>query len=206
MKRALAFCCAGLLLCQTGCKKHATEPKPAISEPGLHDDFSVNFDIALVPVANGSRAWLATYSSQGKVARFRIELDMPKETDSKSVPGIDIGLGKGAIKAESGSDASVMLLDLKKALDAKNLPTKTKRADSLPFSYVILGENNSLAPGGGLSATPAGEWTAMKIFLHANNDEAEVFLNFNPVEGKAQFSQKDPDYGDVVLAQLATVL
>jgi hypothetical protein len=36
--------------------------------------------------------------------------------------------------------------------------------------------------------------------------EAEVFLNTNTVLGKAEFSIKDPDEGDQVLAELAKVL
>ena len=46
----------------------------------------------------------------------------------------------------------------------------------------------------------------MKIFIGNGEDEGEVFLNFNPVSRKAQFSEKDIDYGDVVVAKLATVL
>jgi hypothetical protein len=53
---------------------------------------------------------------------------------------------------------------------------------------------------------PAGNWTAMKIFIGDGDDESEVFLNFNPVSKKAQFSEKDVDYGDAVVAKLATVL
>jgi hypothetical protein len=33
-----------------------------------------------------------------------------------------------------------------------------------------------------------------------------VFLNLNPVSGEAEFSMKDPYYGDYVLEQLAKVL
>jgi hypothetical protein len=36
--------------------------------------------------------------------------------------------------------------------------------------------------------------------------EGELYLNINPVIKKGQFSSKDADHGDVVLAQLATVL
>ena len=46
----------------------------------------------------------------------------------------------------------------------------------------------------------------MKVFIGDGKDEAEVFLNFNPVSRKAQFSEKDIDYGDTILAKLATVL
>jgi hypothetical protein len=46
----------------------------------------------------------------------------------------------------------------------------------------------------------------MKIFLGEGEQEAEVFLNIDAVGKKGQFSIKDPDYGDLVLAQLARVL
>jgi len=93
-----------------------------------------------------------------------------------------------------------------KALEAKHVPAHAQRASRLPFTYVILGENNSQASGGGFSEKPAGNWTAMKIFIGDGEDESEVFLNFNSVSRKAQFSEKDVDYGDTVVAKLATVL
>jgi hypothetical protein len=46
----------------------------------------------------------------------------------------------------------------------------------------------------------------LKIFLGEGEGEGEVFLNLNPVLKKGQFSIKDPEYGDIVLAQLASVL
>jgi hypothetical protein len=46
----------------------------------------------------------------------------------------------------------------------------------------------------------------MKIFIGDGDQQGEVFLNLNPVLRKGQFSIKDPDYGDIVLAQLASVL
>jgi hypothetical protein len=46
----------------------------------------------------------------------------------------------------------------------------------------------------------------MKIFIGEGDQEGDVFLNLNPVIKKGQFSIKDPDYGDIVLARLAQVL
>jgi len=46
----------------------------------------------------------------------------------------------------------------------------------------------------------------MKLFIGEGDQEGEVFLNTNLVIKKGQFSIKDPDYGDAVLAQLARVL
>ena len=126
--------------------------------------------------------------------------------DSEAGGSIKMSSGTGAILAVADSDASTMLVALGKALEAKHVPAHAQRASRLPFTYVILGENDSQVSGGGFSGEPAGNWTAMKIFIGDGEDESEVFLNFNPVSRKAQFSEKDSDYGDTVLAKLATVL
>ena len=103
-------------------------------------------------------------------------------------------------------DASVLLADLKKALEAKTLPLKVERVRNLPFQFVSLGKHQSQAFGGGFNAKPPGNWTPMKIFIGEGEQEGEVFLNLNPAIKKGQFSIKDADYGDIVLAQLARVL
>jgi hypothetical protein len=46
----------------------------------------------------------------------------------------------------------------------------------------------------------------MKIFIGNGDQEGQLFLNLNPVLSKGQFSIKDPDFGDIVLGQLASVL
>lgn len=46
----------------------------------------------------------------------------------------------------------------------------------------------------------------MKIFIGEGEQEGDVFLNLNPVIKKGQFSIKDSDYGDAVLAHLARML
>lgn len=207
MIRPLKSCCVLLmLLVPVACRKEPPAAQPALSEPGLADEASVNFDIAALPPAHGERLWIATYSAQGRTAKFRIELDPPGPADSTSAPGFQFKFGKGAFKAEPGSDASTFLNDLAKVLAAKKFPAKVKRADSLKFTYAILGESESASSSGGFSEKPPGNWTAMKIFFPTGDEDAEVFLNFNANAGKAQFSQKGPDFGDTVLAKLATVL
>jgi len=115
--------------------------------------------------------------------------------------------GKGRFVAEPGSDASVLLSDLKKALEAKAIPVKVHRTRTLPFTFVNLGDDLSQAPsGGGFNQNPPGDWTAIKIFIGEGDQEGQVFLNFNRTMRKGQFSIKDSDYGDLVLKQLATVL
>jgi hypothetical protein len=170
----------------------------------LPDSSSVGFDISARPGKDATRRWDATYSDRGKNAKFIIELGLPRRMDPEA--GLQISSGHGAIVGETGSDASAMLIALAKALEAKHVPAKTQRVSQLPFDYVLLGEHNSQVNGGGFSAKPLGNWTTMKIFVGDGDDEAEVFLNFDPVAGKAQFSIKDPEYGESILAKLASVL
>ena len=57
--------------------------------------------------------------------------------------------------------------------------------------------------GGSFTSTKPGEWIACKVFLA--DGEAEVYLNINPVIGQGEFTTKDPEYGAVVLRELAKV-
>jgi hypothetical protein len=144
---------------------------------------------------------LASYTSGGKTARFRIELGPAKTLNEKD---FSTSFGSGKFLPEPGSDPEVFLATLAKALEAKKIPKDAHRVAVLQFDYVMLGQNQSRSRDGGFSNSPRGSWTAMKIFL--GEDEGEVFLNFNPALGKAEFSIKDSDYGDFVIAELAKVL
>jgi hypothetical protein len=193
------------LLAVEACKEHKSDVHLAATEPGLPDDGSVPFDIVEEQGAKGETVWAAIYSSRGKTARFRIEMVSTPRRDTSDSIGFNLQMGKGKLASVPGSDASDLLVDLKKALQAKTLPVKVTRAKALPFTFAVLGENQSQAAGGGFNEKPAGNWTAIKIFI-GDNDEGEVFLNLNPVQKKGEFSMKDPDYGDFVLAKFATVL
>jgi hypothetical protein len=167
---------------------------------------SVGFDIAPIQGANGYVGWIGTYSSEGKTSRFRIELGPAKLSQAKDSKDFSIKFGEGKFVGEPGSDAGVFLANLGRALEATVIPTKTPRLKNLPFTFVSLGENMSRASNGGFNENPPGNWTAMKIFLGEGDKECEVFLNVNPAIGKGEFSIKDPDYGNLVLAELAKVL
>jgi hypothetical protein len=213
MYRSLPVLIATLLFLGLGACRGKAASQKSISEPYLADSASVGFDISALKSEGGMRVWLANYTSQGKTAKFRIEIG-PATPVPKGNDGFNFTTGDGKLISEPGSDSSVLIADLKKALEANRLPVKVQRATSLPFTYVILGEQDSQSEGGGFNSKPPGNWTAMKIFIGTGeqignseeSDEGEVFLNFNPVSGKAQFSEKDKDYGDYVLAKLATVL
>jgi hypothetical protein len=211
MIRFLPVCLLGILLVDiTACRQHESTTQATVAESYISNSYSVGFDITPLPSGDGSTLWLATYAAQGKVAKFRIELDSAKPEDSgNSVSSpFKFRVGKGAILAEPGSDANVLLADLKRALGASNLPTRVQRSSSLPFACGILGQNESRVPGDGFSRKPTGNWIVMKIFISSSSgdEEEEMYLNINPVIRKAEFSEKDSSYGDRLLAKLATVL
>jgi hypothetical protein len=180
--------------------------KSEVHEQYLSDPNSVGFDIEPQRADDGSQQWLATCTAKGKTAKFRIELDQAKSIKDDEPVDFDIQSGKGRFVGVPGSDAIGLLADLKNALEAKTFPKHSKRVAILPFTYVTFGNNESQASGGGFSPKPAGHWTPMKIFIGEGEQEGQVFVNINAVIKKGQFSMKDQDYGDIVLAQLASVL
>lgn len=189
-----------------GCNHSAGAPETRIEEAYVADSNSVGFDIEPAPGNSQSSAWNATYSARGKTSRFQFVLGPAKGVDTKG-KNISLSFGNGELVAVPGSDSSELLIDLMKALEAKKLPTDVARVSRLPFQYAVLGEKMSQATrDGGFNVEPPGNWTAIKIFMGEGDKECEFFLNFNSVIKKGQFSIKDPDYGDEVLAQLAKVL
>jgi hypothetical protein len=201
----LAFLAANLIAVGA-CQRPSASVQDEVQEHYLPSPNSVGFDIESQRTDNASQQWLATYTSQGKTAKFRIELRPAKSIKDKELVDFDIQSGAGRFIAVSGSDASVLLTDLKNALEAKTLPSHSERVATLPFTYVTFGNKQSQASGGGFNAKPAGHWTPMKIFIGEGEKEGQVFVNINPVIKKGQFSIKDQDYGDIVLSQLASVL
>jgi len=191
------------MLLLAGCDR--TESSGLVAEPYLPDEVSVAFELEPLQGGNGSQ-WIGAYASQGKVARFRIEFGPAKASDANAAKNFNIKFGEGRFSPETGSDPSVLLADLRKALQAKIQPRPAPTRTSVPFTFANIGENLSQAAGGGFNATPPGNWTATKLFLGEGDQKGEVFLNINSKIRKGQFSMKDPDYGDLVLGELAKVL
>lgn len=177
----------------------------APTERNLGDDASVGFD--LVPVSNGTASqWFGTYASQGKIAKFRIELGKARAATSDEGRQFKITSGEGRFVPEPGSDSTVLLIELRKALQAKTEVQPALMKTTVTFTFAKIGDNLSQAEGGGFAANPTGNWTALKLFFGEGDQESEVFLNINPRTRKGQFSIKDPDYGDLVLKELSKVL
>jgi hypothetical protein len=203
MKLILVVFAALLLSLSIGCKGVGIAFVDKNSEPLVPEagDGWLMFDLQPLQQSGAFQRYDCTFEAEGKTARFQFEVN--SGATSGDPP---IALGSGKLIAVAGSDASVFLRKLQKALEAKTLPVQSKRIAELPFTAAFLGTNQSHSKDGGFFTKPPGHWTAMKIFIGNQNDPAEVFLNFNPVLHKGEFSIKDSDYGDDVLKELAKVL
>ena len=175
-------------------------------EHHLPDEASVGFDLEPLQSGDDSQQWIGIYNSLGRIARFRIDFGAAESTPGKTAGESSVKSGEGTLIPEPGSDSSVLLVDLQKALRAKTAPRVPLTKTSIPFTYVSVGDNLSQARGGGFSANPPGNWTALKLIFGDGDRESEIFVHINASIKKGQFSMKDARYGDLALAELAKVL
>jgi hypothetical protein len=169
-----------------------TEPAPS-SGPG-----SLVFRIDAAEGRPGRVGWLATYSTEGRTARFRIELE--PEPRGTSLPTFV----HCALSCEADSDASLLMRDLSRSLGTRPAPPQAGVAE-LELTAALLGRDLSRGRGkdsiaGALTSEPKGTWIATKLFL--GEGEAEVFLNLDPVGGFGELSMKDPAYSAAVVREL----
>jgi hypothetical protein len=171
-------------------------------------DYPGSFQIretASIAGPNGSKkTWLATVVRGSRRTAFRIELLLkPKKGDSP------FAFSRGALVREKGADGAWFLRELAGVLEARNVPTRAVPANRLDFDVAILGVSLSRGAGpdefaGGFTSSPPGRWMALKAFVA--NGEGEFFLNLNPATGRGEVAIKDPEYGDVVVRELARIL
>ncbi len=187
-----------------GCNRVAD--RSLVVEHHPSDEASVTFDLEPLQSGDGSRQWIGIYNSPGKIAKFRIDFGPAESTPGKTAGDSGVKSGEGTLIPEPGSDSSVLLVDLQKALRARTAPKAPLTKTSIPFTYVNIGDNLSQASAGGFKANPPGNWTALKLIFGEGDRESEILLHINASTKKGQFSMKDPGHGDLALAELAKVL
>ena len=211
MRRLWTLCLIPNLLIPVACRRGPAAPASAAESTYIPSPGAVPFDISHT---NGkdeiAGEWKATYAAGGKVAHFRIVIDPAADGARISADG------HGRIIAESGSDPSILLPELGKALEADEQPKSVKRLPELPFEYANLGDHFSKDLDGAFQSQPAGHWTSLKLFIDDGDDrmgdrddeddQAEVLLNLNTALKKGEFAIRDPDYGDDIVGRLAQVL
>jgi len=187
-----------------GCNR-GVDRGSAVEQP-RQEEASVSFDLEPQPSRDGSQEWIGVYNSSGKVARFRMDFGAAESVPGKAAGDPVVLSGEGTLLPEPGSDPSALLTELQKALRAKGAATAPVTKISVPFTYVKIGEHLSPVPGGGFNASPPGDWMGMKLIFGDGDRVSEVYLHINVSAKKAQFSMKDPRYGDLVLTELAKAL
>ena len=201
MIRGRALCTVALsLVLLPGCNRVA-DRSPAVDHP-LSEAAFVAFELQPLRSDDKSRQWIGSYSSSGKVARFRIDCGPAEATPGNA----SAKSGEGTLLPESGSDSSVLLMELQKALKARSAPQVPVAKTSVPFTYVNLWDHLSQTSTGEFSANPPGDWTALKLIFGEGERESQILLYLNDSTRKGQFSMKEPRYGDLALAELAKVL
>jgi len=139
--------------------------------------------------------------------------------DAKTLHGVPFGFGlrEGtAVDRLSFGEAMLTVPDraageaivqqFAKAFHGKAPPAKALQPLRFtPFPTAILANGAVRAKGGGFSRGD-GSWTATKLFFQRSGPEAEVFFNFDPVSKSGEFTEKDADYADAMVAFLATEL
>jgi hypothetical protein len=189
------------LLTTGGCDLLSQDDLPA-DQPGSFTLIELNSK----EVDDGTlKTWIATSRANGnKPFKFRLEL-LFKATQGNS----RFAFSKGAIIREKDADGQQFLAEVARAIESEvAAPMTSELVDRLEFSTAILGTSLSRGTSGntvagGFTSSKPGNWSALKLFLA--DGEGEVFLNINPIAGIGEFSTKDPDYGEVVLRELATV-
>jgi hypothetical protein len=185
------------LIVLVACKKTPPPKAERVPEPYTTTGAAVRFDIFPAGGSEGAQSWLASYTDGDRSTKFRIEMGLASAVQDRA----DMSSGVGRLVSEPGSDPTVLLASLKVALQAKHIPRSTVHADSLQFTYFLLGDHQTREPDGSFRESPVGNWIVTKILL----GKGEVFLNLNPTDAVAEFSMKDPSQGDAVLGELAKV-
>ena len=165
------------------------------------------FQITETTAATDSlRVFRAVYEQRGTRAEFLIEFRTAEPSDD-----FPFAISIGTIRRVPSSNASALLADLATALEASEIPASRERVDSLPFEIGLMGTRLSRGPAesgmlyaGEFASDPPGEWIVGKLFLA--DGEGEVFLALNPTIGRGEFIAKDPEYGNIVVRELARVL
>ena len=146
----------------------------------------------------GDSVWEARFASGGASTAFRVRPRVKEPGDTAQ-----FGIVRWTLYSVPGSKPSALLGALAKVHQVPDTLTAPPRADSLRVEVALLGVNVARLSEGGFTGDK-GDWITAKLFLAGG--EAEVYLNLNPHDGRAELAVKDEEYGPLVLRELARVL
>jgi hypothetical protein len=94
MQRYTVFLLATLLLATAACERSKPAPQGRIAEAYVPDSGSVGFDITSFESVNGPLRLTAIYTSQGRIAKFRVEFGTAKTVGAKDSKDFPMKVGK----------------------------------------------------------------------------------------------------------------
>jgi hypothetical protein len=205
------------------CKRHSEHPVP-LGTSAADDDGGL--DLAEVPNGSENDAPRVVFRIDHSYSAERPTTSPPWHQpggdwmfyDAHTAAGVGFGFGYhqrgGGTKSLSFGEAMLTvpsaavgakLVDqFAQAFHGKMPPLRTPQPLRFrPFPSAILATASTRDPLSGFNHRAPGNWTATKLFLQRSGPEAEVFLNFDPVSKVGEFSEKDSDYADAMVAFLA---
>lgn len=155
-------------------------------------------EIASNPMAAGDmKIWRATYhDQQGHLSTFKIQLRV-----SKPRVGAAFVVVPGSFMRDRASDTQPLINALAAALEVSAGAISAEKAESVPFSALIL---NSAAAEPNNGAATAGMPITTTVFV--GKEEAQFYLSLNPAAGIGQITLKDPAHSVVVLKEISKIL
>ena len=120
-------------------------------------------------------------------------------------PDVSLIWGEAMLAVNNDQDGADFVAVFARAFHQPSPPSrKGKPPRFIKLHTSVGGVNLARAPEGGFRGH--GNWTATKWFLQDEDTDAEVFFNYDPKGGKAEFAEKDEDYRAEMIAYLATAL
>lgn len=122
---------------------------------------------------------------------------------SKSAGGF--GFGKAELSVKDGEAADCLVDSLAIDFLAQTPALRTGPvAGPLALNTAVLGNGVARGKHGGFSGK--GSWVATKLFFENDEEQAEVFFNFDLKSKRGEFSEKDEAYNQPMVDMLAAAL
>lgn len=140
-------------------------------------------------------------------AKVRLGMKAPKATDSP------FSFSELKLSSLDRASSTRFVSAVAKAflVPAPAVAPKPRKLVPVKLATAVLGQSLVKdGPGGGFSTPAKGEepgtWTTTKVFFEKDEQYAEVFFNVDLEAGVAEFSEKDADYREGLLALLSRAL
>ena len=137
-------------------------------------------------------------------AKVKFKVGVLSEDSSGDAP---VAWGKAMLIVDDQMAGGEFLSLFHKSFPGKIPSASDQKYDPKPLKIntAILGDGLQREPGGGFSGD-AGEWTATKWFPEFDGRSGEIYFNYNLVERKGEFSEKEAEYAESLLALFAAAL